>query len=266
MLKSFLLALVCVLYPVMAADVRAEPPSSFRQAKKMLVTVYQDNPISFYCGCRYTSQGAKLTPDWASCGFQPRKNAQRAARIEWEHVVPAWAFGHQLQCWQEGGREACRKDPQFRRMEADLHNLVPAIGEVNGDRSNFRFAMLEGESRLYGQCDMEVDFRQRKVEPPLNRRGDIARTYFYMQQRYGLSISRQQQQLFSAWDKQDPLDAWELERHQRISILQGNANSFIQNAVQLAAGPPLDDTQRTEYVPPSSSIPLLQTLLQRLLQ
>ena len=103
MLKSFLLALVCVLYPVMAADVRAEPPSSFRQAKKMLVTVYQDNPISFYCGCRYTAQGAKLTPDWASCGFQPRKNAQRAARIEWEHVVPAWAFGHQLQCLPVAG-------------------------------------------------------------------------------------------------------------------------------------------------------------------
>ncbi len=30
-------------------------------------------------------------------------------------------------------------------MEADLHNLVPAVGEINGDRSNYRFGMISGE-------------------------------------------------------------------------------------------------------------------------
>jgi len=47
------------------------------------------------------------------------------------HVVPAWEFGHQLQCWQDGGRKNCGKNnPQFKKMEADLHNLVPAVGAV----------------------------------------------------------------------------------------------------------------------------------------
>ena len=27
-------------------------------------------------------------------------------------------------------------------MEADMHNLVPAIGELNADRSNYKFAAL----------------------------------------------------------------------------------------------------------------------------
>lgn len=106
----------------------------------------------------------KLVPDLDSCGYEPRKQAKRANRIEWEYVVPAWAFGHQLQCWQDGGRKNCKKTPAFARMKADLHNLVPAIGEANGDRSNYSFAMLEGETRAYGSCDLEVNFKARKVK------------------------------------------------------------------------------------------------------
>ena len=41
--------------------------------------------------------------------------------------------------WKDGGRKACSKDPIFNKMEADMHNLVPAIGELNADRSNFRY-------------------------------------------------------------------------------------------------------------------------------
>lgn len=43
--------------------------------------------------------------DLASCGYQVRKQQNRAQRIEWEHIVPAWVFGHQRQCWQNGGRK-----------------------------------------------------------------------------------------------------------------------------------------------------------------
>jgi len=31
------------------------------------------------------------------------KNLKRASRIEWEHIVPAWFFGHNLDCWKRGG-------------------------------------------------------------------------------------------------------------------------------------------------------------------
>ncbi|MCV6612354.1 MAG: endonuclease [Amphritea sp.] len=217
-----LVVLLCLSSVVVAA-----PPSSFSKSKRILAELYQEQQETFYCSCSYEAQGKKLRPDWDSCGYQPRKNANRASRIEWEHVVPAWAFGHQRQCWQNGGRKACHKDPEFRRMEADLHNLVPAVGEVNGDRSNFSFAQLEGEQRRYGQCDMEVDFKARKVEPPAHRRGDIARTYFYMRDQYGLVISRKQQQLFTAWHRLDPVDDWEIRRNKLISAVQGNGNPYI---------------------------------------
>ncbi|GAA0794229.1 endonuclease [Marinobacterium sediminicola] len=234
-----LVALLCL------SPVAAEPPSSFASAKKILAAdLYRsEQRITFYCGCRFDEQPVpdkpdrtRLTPDAESCGLQPRKNANRAARIEWEHVVPAWEFGHQLQCWQEGGRKACQKDTRFRQMEADLYNLVPAVGELNGDRSNFRFGMIPGEPRAYGACDFEVDFKQRVAEPAEQVRGDIARTYFYMEDRYGLRLSRKQRQLFEAWSRQDPVDQTELQRARRIAVIQGHRNPFVDADVRQAAG------------------------------
>jgi endonuclease I len=116
-----------------------------------------------------------------------RKNENRASRIEWEHVVPAWQFGHQRQCWQDGGRKNCAKDPVYRQMESDMHNLQPAVGEVNGDRGNFMYSQWNGGEGQYGQCAMKVDFKEKVAEPPARARGSIARTYFYMRDRYELT-------------------------------------------------------------------------------
>ncbi len=79
------------------------PPSSFSKAKKEAIKIYFDHPTSFYCGCDISWQGKKGKPDLDSCGYQVRKQLKRASRIEWEHVMPAWNFGHQRQCWQDGG-------------------------------------------------------------------------------------------------------------------------------------------------------------------
>lgn len=201
---------------------------SFSKSKRILAEIYAEQPVSFYCGCDYKKQGKKLIPDLDSCGYDPRKNAKRAKRIEWEHVMPAWAFGHQLQCWQEGGRKNCRKNSDFKQMEADMHNLVPAVGEVNGDRSNYRYGMLEGERRAYGACDVEIDFKARKAEPAPALRGDIARTYFYMADTYGVRLSKQQRRLFEAWAKQDPVDDWERTRNRMIKERQGNGNPYVE--------------------------------------
>jgi deoxyribonuclease-1 len=40
-------------------------------------------------------------------------------------------------------------------------------------------------------------------------------------------ISRSNQKLFAAWDKEDPVDDWERERARRIEAIQGNRNPFI---------------------------------------
>lgn len=183
--------------------------TSFSSAKKYLSKNITENSQTIYCGCSIKKNGKKLVPNPASCGYEPRneftkkgKINARAKRIEWEHIVPAWEFGHQLQCWQNGGRKNCRKvSEKFRKMEADINNLAPAIGEINGDRSNFRFGMIDGEPRKYGACDVEIDFKQRVIEPPPEARKRIAEAYFYMQRTYGLKISKKQDRLFRVWLK-----------------------------------------------------------------
>ena len=56
---------------------------------------------------------------------------------------------------------------------------------------------LQGEQRRYGETiDVEVDFKAGIFELRPAIRGDIARIYFYMQQKYGLTYSSQQTQLF----------------------------------------------------------------------
>lgn len=153
----FLLVLSSPLLPLIS---HSHGINNFSQAKAVAAKIHQDAPGSFYCGCQIDWQGKKGIPDLNSCGYQPRKNAARAARIEWEHVVPAWQFGHQRQCWQQGGRKNCAKDPVYRQIETDLHNLQPAIGEVNGDRNNFMYSQWNGGSGQYGQCAMKVDFKK----------------------------------------------------------------------------------------------------------
>lgn len=210
--------------------------NNFSQAKAAAAKINQDAPGDFYCGCKIDWQGKKGIPDLNSCGYQVRKSALRAERIEWEHVVPAWQFGHQRQCWQNGGRKNCTQDEGYRQMETDLHNLQPAVGEVNGDRNNFMYNQWNGGEGQYGQCAMKVDFKGKRAEPPARARGAIARTYFYMRDRYALRLSSQQTQLFTAWDRQYPVTSWECERDNRIANVQGNHNPYVQQACQQRKG------------------------------
>lgn len=236
MLHKTLLSLAAALACLPGLSYALNPDNfhqnNFSQAKAYAVEINADAPGSFYCGCKISWNGKKGTPDLASCGYQVRKNAARASRIEWEHVVPAWTFGHQLQCWQEGGRKNCAKDANYRRIESDLHNLQPAIGEVNGDRANFMYGQWKGGEGQYGQCAMKVDFKNRQAEPPARARGAIARTWFYMRDQYNISLSRQQTQLMTAWSKLYPVNSWECERDKRIARVQGNHNPYVQQACQ----------------------------------
>jgi deoxyribonuclease I len=227
MMKNILALSLSVALGLSSSYVYAD--QTFIKAKKMATELYRQHPVTFYCDCPIVYKGKKMTPNLRACGYQVRKQPERANRIEWEHIVPAWEFGHQRQCWQKGGRKNCiDKDPEFAQMEGNLHNLVPSIGEVNGDRSNFRYSEWNAKPGQYGQCEMVVDFQLDRVQPPSYSRGSIARTYFYMQERYHLSLADQQSKLFEVWNKKYPVTPWECQRDTAIAKLQGNHNRFVK--------------------------------------
>ena len=213
---------------------------SFSKSKKLLLKLYKDNPVPLYCSCSY--KGKK--PNLSSCGYIPKKDKKRANRIEWEHVVPAHAFGQFFSEWRDGhpkcvkkngkkfkGRKCAEKvNVEYRRMQADMYNLYPAIGEVNGRRSNYSMAIINGEKREFGKCDVEI--KNKKVEPKESIRGEIARTYLYMDSVYpdrGI-ISKKNRELFELWNQNDPVDEWECERAKRIERIQGNRNEVVMKS------------------------------------
>lgn len=199
-------------------------PKNFAEAKRLANQIYFDNKTELYCGCSYQAKQIDLK----SCGYIPRKNQQRAERIEWEHVVPASVFGRQLQCWQKGKRKGCIKnDPNYNLIEADLHNLIPVIGEINQDRNDFQYSWLPDTPSKYGQCQTVVDFKKRKMMPRKEVRGIVARISLYMYERYNLRLSKQDKQLFDAWDKTYPVTQWEKVRNQRTACIMGWGNNYV---------------------------------------
>ena len=72
-----------------------------------------------------------------------------------------------------------------------------------------------------------MDFKARKVMPRPAIRGMIARTYFYMSDRYKLRLSKQDRQLYEAWSKAYPPKVWEQQRNQQVACVMGWGNPYV---------------------------------------
>ena len=217
-------------------------PDSFSQAKRLLRDhVYFDQNQTrgtFYCGCTFSWVGKSGgRTNLESCGFNVTKMPERAARIEWEHVVPASSGGRHMACWREGGRSNCQSTSEsFNRMEADMFNLVPSVGSVNAMRSNNNYGMVAGGYEDLGACPTKVGNTDRIFEPRDEVKGAAARVTFYMSDRYNIRLSRGQQAVLKAWDRQYPVTSWELERNRRISRAMGHTNPFVTGELRWTQG------------------------------
>jgi deoxyribonuclease-1 len=180
------------------------------------------------------------------------RNYEKARKIHWQHLYPYGGFT--LYCGEEfedrtglnveyiypaswmgaflgcGTRKQCRKNSErFNRMEADLHNLYPARADINRARSNFLFAMIEGEEREFGDCDFERDTSTKVAEPRPITRGNVARVIFYMHSEYGLPVDTRMVDLLKQWNRTDPPSCHEMRRNNTIEELQGTRNRFIDH-------------------------------------
>ena len=215
-MKGLLWVLPVFVFAISACDVKPPPLSNYKDARKVFwSSVYPSSGKTLYC----------------SLGFE---SAHRSG-INVEHVFPmSWATNG-LKC---GKRKQCRASSQkFNIIEADLHNLYPAREDVNKARSNFRFGEVRGEARRFGRdCDFEVSSSERIAEPTHKVRGEVARAMFYMADRYkveGLVIFKSQAQMLLKWHKADPPTRQEISRNDRIELLQGNRNPFIDSPAEL---------------------------------
>lgn len=165
---------------------------------------------------------------------------KRAKRLEWEHIMPAENFGRHFTCWREPlcfskkgkpfkGRKCCQRiDKNYQHAEAELYNLWPAVGLVNQARSNFRFSPLPKKNGFYG-CDIEIDKQLRKVDPPNQAKGIVARANLFMAKQYNIRLSPSQEKLFEAWNRQFPPSVWEKSWARQVADIEGYPNPYIED-------------------------------------
>lgn len=183
----------------------------YRSALKTLWTrVYPSTGETLYCGQKFSTKNYK----------------ERKKHVNAEHIFPMSWVTKDLQC---GTRKQCQQNSaEFRQIESDLHNIYPALINVNKARSNYRFGEVAGEKREFGKrCDFEVNQRGRIAEPTPAVRGEIARAMLYLAHQYGLSLHKKTEKLMKTWDRQDPPSQEEKRRAKIIQREQGRENPFI---------------------------------------
>ncbi len=227
-----------------------EAQESFSTARRLLEReVFGSSNSTIYCGCEYVVVEGKTMVDFSTCGFFPKDGTwnDRDRRVEWEHVLPASHFGkfagEMKDAWENGhvlcetssgktykGRRCAEKvSREFRLMQADMHNLWPAMGSVNGLRSDRQIAEISGETPTFGTCDAEFEFGI--FEPRDVVRGEMARTYLYMEWAYGgyYQIPDELRPMLTRWVQSDPVSPEECRKESRIAEIQGNSNPFVRS-------------------------------------
>jgi deoxyribonuclease-1 len=170
---------------------------------------------------------AELYPDGGESLYCGEPFARYERKVNIEHVFPMAWVTKALGC---GRRKQCRASSSlFNRIESDMHNLYPALRQMNKARGAMAYGEIPGEDWVAAGCDLEIDTRRRRVEPRPAVRGDIARAMFYMSERYGLPLYSRQKALLSQWHRVDPPDAGERQRNGVIERLQGSRNPFIDD-------------------------------------
>ncbi|GEM_PF-3181084 len=142
------------------------------------------------------------------------------------------------------------KSPEFFAAESDLHHIYPADQVINAKRGHFSFGetdcdeknncKVNEESKLgiptgeegSARCSKgKLDSGQAEcvIEVRDLRKGDVARAQFYMAMRYGMPLDEKTETIMKTWNQDDPPDAKEMLRNDRIEQVQGNRNPFVDD-------------------------------------
>ena len=196
----------CISLPAVASGQNqlGDPKQAIEQA--FWKDLYGAGGTSLYCGQTFTTPGSTFTasPIYSS------KQLKSA-----------------LRCVTD--RQCTIMNPRYPFIAADLHNHYPALTRVELARRNAQFAELADDvpSKFADiGCDMKASFQL--VEPRDEAKGNIARAIFYMHVEYGLPIVGLVP-MYKAWHRMDPPDAEERARNDKIEVLQGTRNRFIDD-------------------------------------
>ncbi|NNC82261.1 MAG: T9SS type A sorting domain-containing protein [Flavobacteriales bacterium] len=162
---------------------------------------------------------------------QPAEYTTFPDPINAEHLVPQSLFGYQ--------------EP----MRADIHVLRPCHQSANSSRENWPFGEVpDADARWYGLDSLgnyvatfdepasNENWSESLIglwEPQEDSKGDVARQIFYFYTMYpseaGTIDSVADPILLYTWHLNDPVDALEIQRNDRVEVSQGNRNPYVDH-------------------------------------
>jgi deoxyribonuclease-1 len=112
--------------------------------------------------------------------------------------------------------------------KSDLNHLFPVAAAANSARSNYPFGKVELVSWESGGSKLGLDGWGNTVfEPRDVHKGDAARAIFYFSIRYAMGVDDRMEETLRKWNWQDPPDAKEIERADKIESIQERRNPLV---------------------------------------
>lgn len=196
-------------------------------ARKQLQKIYltSGNRRTFHCGCVFDKL-KQVFPNICSDG--PVSGKGKPHKLIWVSLMPPRIFSKSLKCWNKiqctrpdgekvNKTQCCSEvSPKFKTRESDMHNIFPMIEKPAVSPPTEHFSgMWE-----YSYCSKDGELRK-------EIRGDTSRAYLYMSFQYKIPLDESLEDSLRTWHFEDPPDEWEEKRNDRIEVIQGNRNPFI---------------------------------------
>ena len=142
--------------------------------------------------------------------------------------------------WPEPFREANEE------LLGDLHSLITVRGDLSAARQNLLFGEIadtDADQWLFDDTTQttipvdlidlhaEIDFDAGLLEPPEDRKGDLARRMAYIYAMYEDQLDKsfldQQKEVLLNWHRTDPISLSEIDRSEEVEAFQGNMNPML---------------------------------------
>jgi len=230
-LRPGVLVLAIGLLAVQLASADQTQISSYSAATKKAYALYVDalpsQATDIYCGLRF-----KVDPE--------NPDRRPATWLSLEHAYPADWMADVFGC---ANRTECRKHSdsnsrtRFNRAEGDLHNLLPALINLNSARGKRLFGEIPGSDTrevTIGTKTFTCDFQLEgnMVEPRRIAKGNLARGILYMCSEYDFPVDPDMLAVLKRWNRSDRPTVFERTRNDSIEQVQGTRNRFIDDPTQ----------------------------------
>lgn len=208
----------------------AAPYTTTRHITKMAKQVHLRTTTSLYCQLPLDDNFRLIhhNPFWA----------QQAARpCRFQAIVPLEMATQHATCWrqpcviqnkQTKGKRCCRAhDARFRAIESDLHNVAPIEPFFSTQHHRLSIGPLSSEYLWHHpQCQLKLDLKTHRFEPPDASKGVFARSYLYLHDTYQVAISPALLAQLKRWHVLHPPEPWERAWARQVEQLQGRQNLY----------------------------------------